>query len=164
MRPSRSLRRARRRAPSLSFSLLSLSLSSSRFRSSRGLSLSLPLDIVPPLFRVTFSLFHPPIFPRARSPTFALCAALSRSPLALVPPLVSISVRIGTSSAPLASLFLFRGLSFRRRGITTLSRLARSSSNPPPARHLAAACIFAFFSLSLSTLSHAPSLSLSLHP
>lgn len=106
MRPSRSLRRARRCAPSLS---------SSRFHP-RSLSLLLPLDIVPPLFPRVSSLFFIPAVP-SRSlvhvhPVPYSLDLLSRSSL-VVPPLVSIPVRIGASSALLASLFLFRSLSFR---------------------------------------------------
>lgn len=130
MRPSRSLRRPRRRAPSLSRPP-AFTLAASLFRS---LSISFRLSFL--AYLLSFSLPPPPRpSPLARS--FARGCILSVSSRARRSSLLSSPFRIGTSSALLASLFLFRGLSFRRRYITTLSRLARSSSNPPPARCLA---------------------------
>lgn len=114
MRPSRSLRRARRRAPSRS---------SSRFHP-RGLSLSLPLDIVPPLFPRVPSLFFNPRFLLARSSASALCRTLSVSSRARPSPPVSIPVRIGASSAPLS----------RRRSSFEASLSAAVHNHPPAAR------------------------------
>lgn len=136
MQPSRSLRRLRRRAPSLS--------RSSRFHP-RGLSLSLPLDIAPPLFSSrTFSLFHPPPPrpPPVPSRSFAHIrpvpilshplGLLSRS--SLVPPFSS-RLHFRSYRHVLRSSRVTLPLSvplFPPRRITTLSRLARSSSNPLP--------------------------------
>lgn len=114
MRPSRSLRRARRRAPSRS---------SSRFHP-RGLSLSLPLDIVPPLFPRVPSLFFNPRFLLARSSASALCRTLSVSSRARPSSRVSIPVRIGASSAPLS----------RRRSSFEASLSAAVRNHPPAAR------------------------------
>lgn len=150
MRPSRSLRRARRRAPSRS---------SSRFHP-RGLSLSLPLDIVPPLFPPrTFSLFQPLVSSRSlirvRPMPYPL-GLLSRSSL-LPSPFPFVSARpplLSRVVVPLSKPL------FPPRYITTLPRLVRSSSNSPPARRLATARIFALFSLAPSIPSDAPSPSL----
>lgn len=114
MRPSRSLRRARRRAPSRS---------SSRFHP-RGLSLSLPLDIVPPLFPRVPSLFFNPRFLLARSSASALCRTLSVSSRARPSSRVTIPVRIGASSAPLS----------RRCSSFEASLSAAVHNHPPAAR------------------------------
>lgn len=172
MRPSRSLRRLRQRAPSLS--------RSSRFHP-RGLSLSLPLDIAPPLFSSrTFSLFHPP--PPRPLPPFPFPSrsfghvrpvpVLSR-PLGLL----SRSSLVARPSVLLSSPFPFvsaRPPLFSRHSSSFGASLSAAAYNHPlaarsvliesatnPARHLAVPCIFAFFSLALATLSDAPSLSLS---
>lgn len=126
--------------------LLSLVLPLSPSRAaSLSLSLALPLDIVPPLFpRVPSLFFIPPVSPFARSPTFALCPySLSRSPLALVARRSSllsspVSVRIGTSSALLASLFLFRAASLSAAAVYNHPLAARSlarSLGPHRIRH-----------------------------
>lgn len=160
MRPSRSLRRTRRRAPSLSDARPpAFTLAASLFRS---LSISFRLS-----FLALPSLFFIPPFPLARTPTSAPCPhslGFSSRPRRSRPSTrphhfrsYRHVLRSSRIAVPLSTPL------FPPRYITTLSRLslARSSSNPPPARHLAAACIFAFFSLALSTLSNPPSLSLS---
>lgn len=156
MRPSRSLRRARRRAPSLS---------SSRFHP-RGLSLSLPLDIGPPLFPRVPSLFFIPPFPLARSPMSILCCTLSLSlgflshSSLLSSPFPFVSARPPLFSRHCSSFVASLSAAVYNHPLTLArSVLIESATRSPPRR--AAACIFAFFSLSLSTLSDAPSLSLS---
>lgn len=152
-----------------------LSLASSRAHP-RALSVSLPLSRSlsisgsASLSRAPSSLFHPHparslarvSSPVSHSPSFPFSLSLSlswrssrarRSSLLAraSSPLSSVS---STARSPLASplarrCFSFGTSLFSSIRITTLSRLARSSSDRPASPLVA--CIFAFFSLALST-------------
>lgn len=166
MRPSRSLRRVGRCALSLS---RPPALTPAR-SPSRSLSPVPSRYLVPPLFPARLPLFFALVLLapsrvttlyRARSLSASLslsrCSSRARPCSPRVSPLSSVSPAMFSAHLTSSRLALSRvvvSLSqplFPARYVTTLSRLARSSSNHPRQASRALACIFAFFSLALCT-------------